>query len=66
MKTVIISAEDRADIAAAYAPVSIEQQPPPYGPPTPTGFTDQQQAALYELRKARRQRLGVVPQPSLP
>lgn len=65
MKTVVISAEDRRDIAAAYAPVSIEPQPPPYGPGTPTGFTDKQQAALYESRKARRQRLGVVPQPPL-
>lgn len=41
-----------------------------YGPNPPkfgsTGFTDKQQAALYESRKARRQRLGVVPQPSLP
>lgn len=45
---------------------TIEQYPPPYGPGTPTGFTDKQQAALYESRKARRQRLGVVPQPSLP
>jgi len=35
-------------------------------PPTKTGFTDKQQAALYYSRKHRRQRLGVVPQPPLP
>lgn len=33
-------------------------KPPDFGP---TGFTDKQQAALYFSRKARRQRLGVVP-----
>lgn len=41
-------------------------EPPPYTRPYPTGFTTQQQWALYYSRKHRRQRLGVVPQPPLP
>lgn len=44
----------------------LEKEPPPYKPGTATGFTNAQQAALYNSRKARRQRLGVVPQPPLP
>jgi hypothetical protein len=53
-------------IVEASKKVPIEDDPPPFRPGTPTGFTNPQQAALYESRKARRQRLGVVPQPSLP
>ena len=56
---------DRTVIVEASKKVEVIDDPPPYKPPTPTGFTDQQQAALYESRKARRQRLGVVPQPPL-
>lgn len=52
-------------IIEASKKVEVTDDPPPYRPPTPTGFTDKQQAALYESRKARRQRLGVVPQPPL-
>ena len=51
----------------ASQPVSIEHTPPPYGPGTPTGLTNKQQAALYYSRKHRKMRLGVVPGgPALP
>ena len=49
------------------APYGVVGEPPLYGPPTKTGFTNKQQAALYFSRKHRKMRLGVVPGgPSLP
>lgn len=49
----------------AAKPAPLHREQPPYGPGTPTGLTNAQQAALYASRKHRRQRLGVVPRPPL-
>lgn len=40
-----------------------QDSPPPYRPGTPTGYTDQQQAAMYYSRRRRRFALGVWPKP---
>jgi hypothetical protein len=65
---IIGPAEDRAELTTAADPALTADAPPSQLKPATgsTGFTDYQQAALYNSRKARRQRLGVVPQPSLP
>ncbi len=63
---IIAPAEDMPGAKLAARKVPIKDDPPPYSPPTPTGLTDKQQAALFYSRKHRRQRLGVVPQPPLP
>ena len=56
--------KDAATVREA-ARLTTDVLPPLERPPTKTGFTNAQQAALYNSRKARRQRLGVVPQPPL-
>lgn len=38
-----------------------EPRPPPYGPGTPTGYTDAQQAAMWYSRQRKRRALGPAP-----
>ena len=51
---------DPAVLREAAKKVSLEDDPPPYRPGTPTGYTDAQQAAMWYSRKRRRVR-GVNP-----